>query len=82
MTLISAAFAPLAQVIAARLGCPGLPIVAIDHPVGDTDPDRVRQKGCAAAEVCAQLLVTPADALEREFRHKRFPPAPNVVPKF
>jgi hypothetical protein len=82
VTLISAAFAPLAQVIAARLGCPALPIVVIDHPVGDMDPGKVRQKGFAGAEACAQLLVTPVDALEREFRHKRFPPAPNVVPKF
>jgi len=82
VTLISAAFAPLAQVIAGRLGCGGLPIIVIDHPVGDADPNKVRQKGLQAAEACAQLLVTPVEALEREFRHKRFPPAPNVVPKF
>jgi hypothetical protein len=82
VTLISAAFAPLAQVIAGRLGCPGLPIVVIDHPVGDTDPRKVRQKGLDAADACARLLVTPPDALEREFRQTRFPPAPNVVPKF
>lgn len=82
MTLISAAFAPLAQVVAAGLGCAGLPIVVIDHPVGDADPQKVRQKGLTAAEACGQLLATPSDALEREFRHKRFPPAPNVVPKF
>lgn len=82
MTLISAAFAPLAQVIARRLGHPGLPIVVIDHPVGDPDPNKVRQKGVDAAEACAKIFVTPPDALDREFRDKRFPPAPHVVPKF
>ena len=81
MTFISAAFAPLAQVVARRLGCPGLPIVVIGHPVGDADSTKVRQKGLDAAEACARVLVTPPEALEREFRDKQFPPAPNVAPK-
>lgn len=82
MTLISAAFAPLAQMIARRLGRPGLPIVVVAHPVGDPDLEKVRQKGVDAMEACVHALVTPAEALVREFLDKKFRAVPHVVPKF
>ena len=81
MTVISTAFAPLARVTAEGQGRVALPIVVVPHPVGDRDEGVVRARGEAIAALCARLLTTPADALEREFREARFPLPDALMPR-
>lgn len=81
VTVISTAFAPLARVTAEGQGRIALPIVVVPHPVGDRDESLVRQRGEDIAALCAQLLTTPADDLEREFRSKQFPLPDALMPR-
>ena len=81
MTVISTAFAPLARVTAEGVGRIALPIVVVPHPVGDRDEALVRRRGEEIAALCAQLLTTPAEQLEREFRDKKFPPPAALMPR-
>jgi hypothetical protein len=81
VTLISTAFAPLAQVVAEGIGHASLPIVAIPHPVGDPDEAVIRRRGEQAAAECLRLLTTPADALARELEGKQHPLPKGVMPR-
>jgi hypothetical protein len=72
-TLISADFAPLAQVTGVGAGCASLPVVTVPHPVGHPDLSIVEQRGIAAVLECVRVLTTPATALEAEFDKKKFP---------
>ncbi len=81
MTVISTAFAPLAQVIGEGIGPLSLPIVVGPHPVGDRDEALVKRRGEDIAAECARILTTPADALAREFADKTYPLPQAVMPR-
>ena len=81
VTVASTAFAPLAQLVGEAAGQPGLPVVAVPHPVGDRDEVLVRQRGEAIAAECARLLTTPAEALATEFSNKQHPLPDAVMPR-
>lgn len=77
---MSAAFAPLAQVVAAGIGHAGLPIVVVPHPVGDPEESAVRRRGEAVAQECVRVLTASAAGLAREFEGKQFP-IPDLMPR-
>jgi hypothetical protein len=81
VTVISTAFAPLARVTAEGVGRIVLPMVVVPHPVGDRDEALVQRRGEEIAVLCAQLLTTPVDHLEREFRNKQFPLPDALMPR-
>lgn len=80
VTVISAAFAPLAQVVARGIGQAALPIVVVPHPVGDRDERLVRKRGADIAAECVRVLTTPVGKLAREYEAKRYP-LPDVMPR-
>ena len=81
MTVISTAFAPLAQVVGEGIGHVSLPIVVVPHPVGDRDESVVTQRGENIAAECARILTTPVDVLAREFAGKAYPLPQAVMPR-
>lgn len=81
MTLISTAFAPLAQVVGEGIGHASLPIVVVSHPVGDPDEAVIRRRGQEVAQTCVRVLTTPAEALSREFEGKQHPLPKGVMPR-
>ena len=81
MTVISTAFAPLAQVTGEAAGHPALPIIVVPHPVGDRDEALVRRRGEDIARECVRALTTPAATLAREFAAKRYPLPAAVMPR-
>jgi hypothetical protein len=81
VTVISTAFASLAQVVSEGIGLPSLPILVVSHPVGDPDEAVVRKRGQDIAAECARVLTTPADKLAREFDGKPFPLPAAVMPR-
>lgn len=78
---MSTSFAPLARTVAEGLGYFSLPILIVPHPVGDRDPDAVRQKGADIAADCARVLTESAAVLEREFEEKQYPLPQAVMPR-
>jgi len=81
VTLVSRSFCPLAQIVARGLGFPALPILLLPHPIGDSDPEQITKKGSGAAEEVVRLLLSPREALEREFGAKKFSLPEHVVSK-
>jgi hypothetical protein len=81
VTVISTAFAPLAQVVSEGVGLPGLPILVVSHPVGDPDESVVKKRGADIAAECARVLTTPAGKLAREYAGKQFPLPAAVMPR-
>ena len=81
MTVISTAFAPLAQVVGEGIGLPILPIVVVPHPVGDPDAALVKKRGADIAKECVRVLTTPVEALAREFDGKQYPLPAAVMPR-
>jgi hypothetical protein len=81
VTLISTAFAPLAQVVGEGIGHASLPIVVVPHPVGDPDPEVIRSRGEQVAAACVRVLTTPAEVLAREFEGKQHPLPKGVMPR-
>jgi hypothetical protein len=81
VTLISTAFAPLAQVVAEGIGHACLPIAAVAHPVGDPDEAVIRRRGEEVAAECVRLLTTPAQALARELEGKQHPLPKGLMPR-
>jgi hypothetical protein len=73
VALISRSFCPLAQIVARGFGHPGLAIVLLPHPIGDSDAEKISRKGVDAAAECVRLLTTPRAAVTREFVAKKFP---------
>lgn len=80
VTVVSAAFAPLARVVCEGIGYPWLPLVVVPHPVGDRDETLVRRRGEEIAAECVRVLTTPAADLEREYAGKQYP-LPEVMPR-
>lgn len=81
MTVISTAFAPLAQVSGVGAGQSALPLVVVPHPVGDPDENRIAQRGRDIVAACVHALTTPADALTREYAALQFPLPAAVMPR-
>lgn len=81
VTVISTAFAPLAQVVSQGIGQMSLPIIVVPHPLGDRDVSVIRRYGEDIAEQCMRVLTTPVDALAREFRDKDYPLPAAVMPR-
>jgi len=79
--VISAAFAPLAQVVSQGIGLPHLPILVVPHPVGDSSEAVVRRRGEDIAAECVRVLTTPAETLAREYANKRYPLPDAVMPR-
>ncbi|HEV3483512.1 MAG TPA: hypothetical protein VGR97_14435 [Candidatus Acidoferrales bacterium] len=81
VTLVSRSFCPLAQMVARGLGFPVVPILLLPHPIGDQNLEQITKKGTDAAEEAVRLLLSPREALEREFGAKKFSLPEHVVPK-
>jgi hypothetical protein len=81
VTVISTAFAPLAQVVGEGIGHVSLPIVVVPHPLADPDETVIRQRGADIANECVRVLTTPVDHLAQEFEGKQFPLPRGVMPR-
>ena len=81
MTVISTAFAPLAQVVGDGIGHVSLPIVVVPHPLGDRDESVIKKRGEDIARECVRVLTTPADALAQDFEGKQHPLPRGVMPR-
>jgi hypothetical protein len=81
VTVISTAFAPLAQVVAEGIGHASLPIVVVPHPLGQSDEQAIVSYGAAIARECARILTTPPEALEEEFASTQQPLPKGVMPR-
>lgn len=81
VTVISTAFAPLAQVVGEGIGHVSLPIIVVPHPVGDRDEKVIKKHGEDIAAQCVRVLTTSAEALAREFEGKRYPLPRAVMPR-
>jgi len=81
VTVISTAFAPLAQVVGEGIGHVSLPIVVVGHPVGDRDENVIRQRGVDITRECVRVLTTEPDALAAEFQRKEYPLPRGVMPR-
>ena len=82
VTLISCSFFSLGQAVGRQLDYPGLPIILLPHPIGDTDLEKVRDKGRDAAEEVVRLLTTHAEAVAHEYMTREFPIPEYSVAKF
>ncbi len=81
VTVVSTAFAPLAQVVSEGIGQMSLPIIVVPHPLGDRDANVIRKYGEDIAEQCVRVLTTPVETLAREFRDKQYPLPAAVMPR-
>jgi len=81
VTVISTAFAPLAQVVSEGIGQLSLPIIVVPHPLGDRDKSVIRKYGEDIADQCVRVLTTPVEALVREFKEKQYPLPSAVMPR-
>ena len=81
ITVVSTAFAPLAQVTAEGIGHLTLPFVVVPHPVGDRDVALIEKRGAEIAALCVYALTTSADTLAREVRENPFPLPDAVMPR-
>lgn len=81
MTVVSTAFAPLAQVTGIGTGQASLPVVVVPHPVGDPDESVIERRGIDIAAACVHALTTPADVLTREYAAMQFPLPEAVMPR-
>jgi len=81
VTVVSTAFAPLAQVTAEGVGHATLPFVTVPHPVGDRDATLIERRGADVAAACVHALTTPAETLAREVELHPFPLPDAVMPR-
>ena len=81
VTVVSTAFAPLAQVVSEGIGQMSLPIIVVPHPLGDREVSVIRKYGEDIAEQCARVLTTPVETLLREFKDKPYPLPVAVMPR-
>lgn len=81
VTVISTAFAPLAQVVGEGIGQMSLPIIVVPHPLGDRDAAVIRKYGEDIADQCVRVLTTPVETLAREFEGKAYPLPAAVMPR-
>jgi hypothetical protein len=81
VTVVSAAFAPLAQVTGEGIGHMSLPFVVVPHPVGDRDVALVQRRGEEIAERCVHAVTTPVELLMSEIRENPYPLPEAVMPR-
>ncbi len=81
VTVVSTAFAPLAQVTAEGIGHLTLPFVVVPHPVGDRDTALIEKRGADIVALCVHALTTSAEALAREVELNPFPLPDAVMPR-
>ena len=81
VTVISTAFAPLAQVVGEGIGHVSLPIVVVSHPLGDRDENVIRKRGEDIAQECVRVLTASAETLAEEFEGKEYPLPAAVMPR-
>lgn len=81
ITVVSTAFAPLAQVTAEGIGHLTLPFVVVPHPVGDRDVALIEQRGADIVALCVHALTTPVEVLAREVGENSFPLPDAVMPR-
>jgi hypothetical protein len=81
ITVVSTAFAPLAQVTAEGIGHLTLPFVVVPHPVGDRDVALIEQRGADVAAACVHALTTSAEKLAHEVSEHLFPLPDAVMPR-
>ena len=81
MTVISTAFAPLAQVVGEGIGHVSLPILVVPHPLGNPDEKVIERCGADIANECVRVLTTPAEDWAREFEAKQYPLPDAVMPR-
>jgi hypothetical protein len=81
VTVVSTAFAPLAQVTAEGIGHLTLPFVMVPHPVGDRDVALIEKRGADIAVLCVHALTTSPEVLAREVREYPFPLPDAVMPR-
>ena len=81
MTVVSTAFAPLAQVTAEGIGHLTLPFVVVPHPVGDRDTALIEKRGADITALCVHALTTPAETLAHEVELNPFPLPDAVMPR-
>ena len=81
MTVISTAFAPLAQVVGEGIGHVSLPIVVVPHPLGQRQEELIVQAGREIARECVRVLTTDATVLAREFEGRQYPLPRGVMPR-
>ena len=81
VTVISTAFAPLAQVVGEGLGHVSLPIIVVPHPLGHRDERVIERYGADIARECVRVLTTPVEKLVREFEGKEYPLPDAVMPR-
>lgn len=61
-------FGPLGRAEATVLGTPGLPIVAIPHPLADNEADLVAAKGAAIVDEALAALTDDATVVSDRYR--------------
>ena len=81
MTVISTAFAPLAQVVGEGIGHVSLPILVVPHPLGNPDEKVIERYGADIANECVRVLTTSNETLAIEFERKEFPLPRGVMPR-
>ena len=81
VTVISTAFAPLAQVVGEGLGHVSLPIVVVPHPLGNRDERVIERYGEDIARECVRVLTTPVEKLGRDFEGKQYPLPDALMPR-
>lgn len=70
MVICSDEFGPLGRAEAQVLGAPGLPLIAVPHPLADNLPDLVEAKAKAIAEEVIAALTGAATAVADAHRHR------------
>lgn len=70
VVICSDEFGPLGRAEAQVLGAPGLPLVAIPHPLADNLPDLVEAKAKAVADDVIAALTGDAAAVADAHRHR------------
>jgi hypothetical protein len=70
VVICSDEFGPLGRAEATVLGAPGLPLVAVPHPVADNHPELVEAKAAAIAAEVGDALRGDAIAVADAHRHR------------
>ena len=69
-TVNSDEFVRLGQSESRSLGMPGLPIVTVEHPMGDIPESEVRRRARETLDEIVHVLTTDAESLESEYDGK------------
>jgi hypothetical protein len=69
-TINTREFVMLGQSEAIALGLPGLPIVAVPHPIGDAPEAVVRQRARDVADEIVRVLTEDAPRIETDYTNR------------